>query len=187
MFDAMITAALNHLVRGEPWAGERLRVHSGAQALIRAGFVDVHLVVDGAGLFAPGSATQMAAVTITLPADTPFRLLTDRSSLFQAAKLSGSADFAETLAFVFRNLRWDVEADLARVVGDIAARRLAMAGQAMLQQGQTTSRRLWRNLAEYASEDADWLAPRREVEAFRRAVDGLRDDLARLEKRLDRL
>jgi ubiquinone biosynthesis accessory factor UbiJ len=187
MLDAMITAALNHLLQGEPWAGERLRAHAGSQALIRAGFVDVHLVIDAAGLFEVGAASQEAAVTISLPADTPFRLLGDRSSVFQAARLSGSADLAETLAFVFRNLRWDVEADLARLVGDIPARRLEMLRRTWLEQTKESTARAFGNLAEYACEDSDWLAPRRDIEAFARDVDALRDDLARLEKRLLRL
>lgn len=187
MFDAMITAALNHLLQGEPWARERLHAHAGAQALIRAGLFDVHLVVDSTGLFERGSPAQAAAVTISLPPDTPFRLLTDRSSVFQAARLEGSADFAETLAFVFRNLRWDVEADLAQLLGDIPARRLEMLRVAGFGQARESLLRVFRNFAEYASEDSDWLAPRRDIEAFGREVDVLRDDLARLEKRLARL
>lgn len=187
MFDVLITAALNHLLRGEPWARERLRAHAGAQAVIRAGFLDVHLAVDPGGLFEAGLAGGAPAVTIILPADAPFRLLTDRSSVFQAAKLSGAADFAETLAFVFRNLHWDVEADMAQLVGDIPARRLEKLRVRLVAQGMESVRRVCRNLAEYASEESDWLVPRRDIETFCRDVDALRDDVACLEKRLAQL
>jgi len=183
----LVPAALNHLLLAESWAQERLRLHAGSHALIQAGPLDLHLLVDSDGLFRAGSAEQSPAVTISLPLDTPIRFLTDRKSVFQAAKLSGSADFAETLAFVFRNLRWDVEADLAQYVGDIPARRLEMARHSLARQGQESFGRLFNNLAEYASEDYDWIVPRRELEAFGREVDVLRDDLARLEKRLTRL
>lgn len=186
-FDGIITAALNHLIQGESWAQERLRPHAGALAQIRAGLVDVYLMVDGRGLFVPGAKDQAVAVTVILPADTPLRFLSDRKSVFQAAKLSGSADFAETLAFVFRNLRWDVEADLARYLGDIPARRLELLRVALVEQARESAERGFQNLAEYASEDSAWLAPRREVEAFAADVDNLRHDLARLEKRLNRL
>jgi hypothetical protein len=58
----------------------------------------------------------------------PAKLLLDRDALFASVKLSGSADLAECLAFVFRNLGWDIEEDLASVLGDIPARRLALTG-----------------------------------------------------------
>lgn len=183
----LLPAALNHLIAAESWAQERLRPYAGSHALIQAGPLNLHLAVAGDGLFAAGSPEHAPAVTISLPLDTPVRFLTDRKSVFQAAKLSGSADFAETLAFVFRNLRWDAEADLARYVGDIPARRLEMARQTLFRQGQEACGRLFGNLAEYSTEDSDWLAPRRDIEAFGKAVDVLRDDLARLEKRLSRL
>jgi len=186
-FDGIITAALNHLIRNEPWAQERLRCHAGSQASIRAGLVNVYLVVDGAGLFQAGVADQPVGVTISLPADTPIRFLADRKSVFQAAKLTGSADFAETLAFVFRNLRWDIEADLASYLGDIPARRIEMLRAVLLKQATESGQRIFANLAEYASEESDCLVPRRDVDAFGKAVDALRDDLARLEKRLQRL
>lgn len=186
-FHRLVPAALNHLILAEPWAQERLRSCAGRHALIQAGPLDLHLLVDSDGLFQPGSAEQSPAVTISLPIDTPIRFLTDRKSVFQAAKLSGSADFAETLAFVFRNLRWDVEADLANYVGDIPAHRLEMVRHTLGRQARESFARLFTNLAEYASEDSDWIMPRRELEVFGREVDVLRDDLARLEKRLNRL
>lgn len=186
-FARLIAPTLNHLIQGEPWARERLRQHGGAQALIRAGLVELHLVVDEQGFFRSGTPDLPVAVTVNLPADTPLRLLSDRKSIFQVAKLSGSADFAETLAFVFRNLRWDIEAELAHLVGDIPARRLEMLRLKLVGQARESVQRVSRNLSEYASEDADWLAPRRDVAAFGKAVDELRDDVARLEKRLDRL
>jgi len=40
---------------------------------------------------------------------------------------------------------------------------------------------------EYATEDSSLLAPGRDIDSFGRAVDTLRDDLARLEQRIKRL
>lgn len=187
MFDRLVLNALNHLIQGESWAQERLRRHAGAQALIRTGIIDLYLVVDDRGLFRSGSASEQIAVTIELPADSPLRFLSDRKSIFQSARLSGAVDFAETLAFVFRNLHWDVEADMARYLGDIPARRMALLRQKLIDQGKETSGRILANFAEYFTEDTEMLAPKRDIEAFGRDVDVLRDDLARLEKRFNRL
>lgn len=187
MLNTLLVRALNHLIDGEAWASQRLRAFAGQRVSIAGGPFPIQLAVTGEGFFEASDSLAEAAVSITLPADFPARLLVDRSSLFAAAKLAGSADFAETLAFVFRNLRWDVEDDLAGLVGDIAARRLLQAGRALHEWQASALHNLAINAAEYATEDSDLLAPPRELQAFGSAVNTLRDDVARLEKRLQRL
>ena len=185
--DQLIFRALNHLLRAESWATERLRAFAGTHALIQAGPLAIKLVIDEHGLLAPATGNSAPDVTITLPADTPIRFLLDRSSLFSSVRLSGSADVAEGLAFVFRHLRWDVEGDLASIIGDIPARRISVAGAAMVHQVIEGGRRLTENVVEYATEDSATLVPRREMDAFGNSVNALSDDLARLEKRIGRL
>lgn len=187
MLSRLLVRLLNHLLARESWASLRLRPFAGQQVTIAGGPLPICLQVTEEGFFAAADEALAPAVTITLPADFPARLLVDRSSLFASARLAGSADFAETLAFVFRNLQWDAEDDLAQLVGDIAARRLVQTARAVHDwQGQAVDNTL-RNLAEYATEESDWLAAPREQQAFGEAVSQLRDDVARLEKRLQRL
>ena len=182
--ESLILPVFNHLLAGEPWAAERLRGYAGAQVRIQAGPADLFLRIEAAGSFVAGDKTEPVAVTVALPADSFARLLVDRASLFAAAKLSGSADLAEALAFVFRNLRWDAEGDLSRLVGDIPARRLAMAGRHLMQQGMEAGQRLAENVAEYVREDSGMLVNQAEIGSLSAEVNRLRDDLARLEKRV---
>ena len=185
--EQLVLRGLNHLLAGQNWASERLRPFAGAQLRIDAGPLALSLGIDEHGAFRAGDSALPPDVTISLPADLPARFLVDRSQLFSAAKLSGSVDLAEALAFVFRNLEWDVEADLADIVGDIPARRLSMLGGNFLRQAGESLLRTARNVAEYATEDSDLLAPPRDIAAFGDEVNALRDDLARLEKRVERL
>lgn len=187
MLDRPVIAALNHVLEGDAWARERLRLFAGQHVRVVAGPLRLALTVAGDGLFASEEVGSEPAVVITLPGDAPFRYLLDPALVFATAKLAGSAEFAETLAFVFRNLRWDAEGDLAKVVGDIAAHRLARLGQATVAWQKQAIGNAVNNFAEYVSEEDVLIAPRREVELFCRTVDLLRDDLARLEKRLAKL
>lgn len=182
-----IIRVLNHLVAGEPWAAERLRTFAGQHLLIEAGPLRIPLALAGDGQFTESLDGSTPDVTITLPADFPALLLVDRSKVFASAKLAGSADFAEALAFVFRNLRWDVEADIAALVGDIAARRLVQAGRHLHAWQSDALSRAGANLSEYLSEESELIVPARELSRFTQEVSALRDDLARLEKRLQRL
>lgn len=187
MLGRPVVAALNHVLASAPWARDRLRPFAGQHAQIATGPLCLALAVAGDGSFIAAESAAEPAVIITLPNDTPFRYLLDSTSVFGAAKLAGSAEFAEALAFVFRNLHWDMEADLAKVVGDIAAHRLIKAGHTALAWQKQAVGNAAANFAEYVGEEEALVACHRDIEAFCRNVDRLRDDLARLEKRIDKL
>lgn len=186
-FERIIFPALNHLVQNESWARERLGQFSGSKLLIAAGSIQLNLRIDEQGLFALADITQPADVLLTLPADAPFKFLFDRNSLFSSIKLSGSADLAECLAFVFRNLHWDVEADLASILGDIPARRLAQMGAQLGNQMLDGAKRISQNFVEFSTEDSQLLTATQDIHEFCQTVDNLRDDTARLEKRIKQL
>lgn len=182
-----VLGALNHLLKEETWALDRLRAFAGAKVLIEAGPVMLGLVIDEHGLFRNGDKSQQPDVTLTLPPDIAVKLVLDRKNLFSTVKLTGSADIAESLAFVFRNLRWDAEAELANLIGDIPARRLAMLGARFGNQVVDNTRRLAENVIEYATDDSQLLVTNHDIQTLRRAVIDLEDDLARLETRIARL
>lgn len=187
ILDRLIVMPLNHLIAHAPWAAERLRQHTGGVVGIQGGSVSLSMQIDNAGFLRAFEGSRPPDVGIELPADFLLRAVVDRNSLLSAARLSGMADLAETFAFVLRNLRWDAEADLARVIGDIPARRLVMTGNSLLAGVQASTQRLADNLQEYATEDSALLTAPDALRDFSRQVDILRDDLARLEKRLQRL
>ncbi|NJD26197.1 MAG: hypothetical protein FIB06_12410 [Betaproteobacteria bacterium] len=175
---------LNHLLVREAWARERLTAHAGEHFRIEAGGLSVALGIDAAGSVVGEPPETEPAVVIQLGDDAAGRLLTAPESAFSTARITGSVRFAETLAFVFRNLRWDFEADLADVLGDIPARRIAQGLRSAFAWQREAVARLGGNVAEYLTEESGTIVPSREVADFGRAVDGLRDDCARLEKRI---
>lgn len=192
----MIAAAglrlVNRLLGAERWASARLAPFAGQVARIEYRSWSIAVVVDGDGLLSEGGKDAAALVTLRLPDDAPARLLGDRESLFGAARISGSADFAEALAFVARNLRWDVEDDLAQLLGasplaDIAARRLLAGGRLFGAWQRDAAQRGARNLSEYLLFERPTITAREDLRSFCAEVDHLRDDCARLEKRLQRI
>lgn len=185
--DRAILSAINHVLRQERWAVERLRPFSGSRMLLAAPPLRLFWQIDEQGCFDLGDVDALPDVTLTFPSDAPARFLVDRESLFSSVKLAGSADLAEALAFVFRNLRWDVEGEIAQMLGDIPAHRLVMLLSGAARQARSGLQRAADNLAEYASEDSGLVVPGRETAAFASAVDELRNDAARLEKRIARL
>lgn len=175
---------VNHLLGGERWARQRLSPFAGEVARIDYRDWSFPVRIGADGLIHAAESDAEARVRLRLPDDAAQRFVNDRASLFGAAQISGSADFAEALAFVARNLRWDIEDDLSRFVGDIAARRLFAGGRRFGEWQLDAARRGAQNLAEYLTFERPTLAAREDVAAWCAAIDEVRDDAARLEKRL---
>lgn len=182
--EKLILPSLNHLLQQASWATERLQPLSGSKLRIVAGPVTLNFLINEVGLFAQSDNPRHPDVVITLPDDAISRLIADRNSLFSAIKLSGSVDIAENLAFVLRNLDWDIEADLASVIGDIPARRISLFGNQLGGQMQDGVKRICQNAAEFMTEDSKLIVSRQDLDLFGVEVDRLRDDLSRIEKRI---
>lgn len=176
---------VNHLLADAPWARDRLQAFAGQTARLEFGPLRLPLSISAAGVFVAGDAAASAAsVIIALPGDAPLRALSDGRSLFALARLSGSAELAEALGFVFRNLRWEVEDDLARWVGDIAAHRLVAGGRQMARWHRQQAVNLAQNLAEYLTEESPTIARRADVAEFCAQAAELPPALSRLELRI---
>jgi ubiquinone biosynthesis protein UbiJ len=115
------------------------------------------------------------------------RLAARDESAWRDIDITGDTDLASAIHHVARNLRWDVEADLARLFGDIVAHRMAETGRTLRRWGEQAADNTARSFTEYWTEEQPLIASARDLEAFGRAVDELRDDGARLEKRIERL
>jgi len=181
-------AFLNHLLHAEPWAATRLKPFAGQHARFELGALRASFVVAGDGsLVAAGDDGGDAAVVITLPGDAPFRLISDRKALLAGARITGTADFAEALGFVARNLRWDAEADLAKGIGDIAAHRLLAAGRQFKDGGRDRYRRLQANITESVGDGTTLVVARSEADALADELSRLLESVDRLAGRIDRL
>jgi ubiquinone biosynthesis protein UbiJ len=179
---------INHLLAQSEWARQRLQPFAGCVAQFdMPPFEGAFTVTTEGQIAAPSAETYKADVTICLPALSPLLLLQGIDTLMRSVRLEGGIDFAEALGFVLRNLRWDAEEDLSRVVGDIAAHRLVNSARKFAGWQQQAAQNLAENFAEYFTEEEPLIAGRAAIADFSAAVETLRDDLARLEKRLQRL
>ena len=188
MIERGAVAGLNHLLRQQPWAAERLKPFAGKAVEFRCPpFPDLRLRITDEGLLDHARAEAVSTLVVKLtPGALPFLLAGDETARKQV-EIEGSADLASTVDHLFRNLTWDVEEDLSRVFGDIVAHRLASGGRAFATWQREAVLRLAENLAEYWTEEQPLLARPADVDSFCRDVDTLRDDVARIEKRIERL
>src|SRR5690606_9110070 len=115
------------------------------------------------------------------------RILARDAAAYEQVSVQGDVEFAEALQFVVRNARWDVEEDVARILGDAPAHRIVGAGRALLRLQARAAASLARNLSDYWVEERPLIARRADVENWVHEVDILRDDVERLAQRIARL
>ena len=182
-----LQAAFNHLLGQAAWAREKLAPFAGHSAQITLPPFDAAFLVTPEGTVAEPPPEATLEVSITLPATTPLLALQGKDAVMRAARIEGSAEFAQALGFVIRNLRWDAEEDLSKLVGDIAAHRIVKGGREFAAWQQQAAQNFAANFAEYFTEEQPLIAKQSDIAAFSANIDRLRDDVARLEKRLQRL
>lgn len=178
--------SLNHLLQQSPGTAEALLKHTGASVRFDLTLAQFDFRIAADGCFSEAVIDVPDAIirpTAALAARLPFF---GRDAL-RHADYSGNPALLATLDRVFGQLDWDVEADLAPLVGDIAAHRLHASGRSAMGGLAHACSTLARNAGEYLVEEAEWMARGVDVARFNRAVDQLTDDTARLDARLRRL
>lgn len=179
--------AINHVLRSAPLAMERLAKHAGRTAQFNMGPVSLSLTVQASGEVAPAMPGASRDLDVRIPAALLPRLIAREESAWRELQMDGDMELAQDLTFIARNLDWDVEEDLSRAVGDIAAHRIVSAARSFHRWGREAGERLAQGAAEYWTEEAPLIASRVKVAGFIDAVTELREAVERLEKRIEKL
>lgn len=124
---------LNHVLMQEKEAQNRLLRKKGSVVHVRWGVFALDLLITPAGLLdraAPGAPPDLLlAVAAESPAVVMQSVLAGKAP---PVKIEGDVQLAAELGWLADNLRWDVEEDLSRVVGDIPAHTLATGARQAL-------------------------------------------------------
>ena len=102
-------------------------------------------------------------------------------------RLSGDAETAAQFQALLRLARPDIEEELSAVVGDAAAHRLGSIARDIGRWSRDARATMGANVREYLQEERRDVPSRYEVDRFATRVSVLRDDVERLEARLNRL
>ncbi|TDN68475.1 SCP2 sterol-binding domain-containing protein [Paraburkholderia sp. BL10I2N1] len=183
-------AAVNHLLARESWARERLAPYAGKTARLSCPPVTLMLMVQPDGCLAAieEREAQQFDVTVSVPGEAlPAFLQGGQAAVMKHVKIEGDAEFATVIARLAEHLRWEPEEDLARLVGDAPASRLAALARSAGDHARRTGRNLLDSVAEYLLDENPQLVRRAALEDFNAELARARDALARVEKRVERL
>lgn len=180
---AVCARLLNALLRREDWAAQRLSRHSGKTVRFTLGRLTLSLAVRAGGLVELSDLAVIPDVTLTVPVDKLGRLQqalrsADPEQLTAILHVQGDAGLATVISGLARDLRWDIEDDLAELVGDVAARRILKGLKSLARGFFASAKHLEDNIGEYLSEESRLILAR---PAFEQWVLELRAELLRLD------
>jgi len=196
MIPKTFSSLINHLLRQQSWARERLAAHVGGRIRLQISSefaspiltdIDIDLGVTESGLVEPFIAEDAPDLIVTMkPAAIPM-LLAHHPDALKHVTLSGNAALASAVQDLVTRLEWDVEEDLSRIVGDIAAHRIATASKNLFSWQREALQRSAGNFAEYFTEENPMLARHGEIDSFAHDIQSLDQRLALVEFRLQAL
>ena len=182
----LLESSLNHLLGQSPGAAELLGRHAGqvVRLDLALGHLDFRIAADGSLSIAE---TESPDAILRLTPSLVTRLPFFGRDAMRPADYSGDADLLHTLDKVFRDLSWDIETQLAPVLGDIVAHRVTTVGRDALRTLRQAAQSLQTSASEYVVEELELIARKVDVARFNHEIDTLADDVARLEARLARV
>jgi len=187
MLASVSLAPFNHFLPSKSWAGKRLQPYVGKTVrLCISSFFNIVLTVQTSGELSAAMSSATVDTTITLTPGLLLRLLAHDEEAYRKISISGDSVFAEELLCISKNLHWDVEQDLSRIMGDILAHRVVRISKDLKQWHNKTIRNLSETLVEYWMEEQPLLAKSVRVHEFISEVGALKDDVEQLEKRVEK-
>ncbi len=121
---------LNHVLMQESAATERLERQSGRVVQVQWRQIQLALKITPAGLLDLAGSDETPDLRVQVVDESPLALARD---VLQGEKpsirIDGDVQFAAEIQWLVDHVRWDIEEDLARIVGDTPAHWIAQVGQ----------------------------------------------------------
>jgi len=127
-----IVLLLNHVLMQEPQAIERLVRQKGRVVRAQWRQMTFMVVVTPAGLFDLAVSDAQPDLSLVVTEQSPFAIAQE---LIQggkpAVRIEGDVQLAAEVNWLIDHVRWDIEEDLARLMGDVPAHTLAQVARNM--------------------------------------------------------
>jgi ubiquinone biosynthesis protein UbiJ len=119
---------INHVLTQEPTARQRLARQKGRVVLARWHELTFKLVLTPAGLFDLAAPAVDPDLTLVVTQESVLDIArTLLAGAKPAVRIEGDVQLAAEINWLVDHVRWDLEDDLARVFGDVAAHTLVLA------------------------------------------------------------
>ena len=184
-----LEAVLNRNIAASATARQLCRQLDGKVLALHVTGTPVNLFLRGSGERMELATTHAGDATATL-SGAPLSLLRLAGARADAAlrggsvHIEGNAEVAQAFSELLKAARPDLEEELSRVIGDVAAHQAGNVARSLVAFGRRAADTFAQNVAEFLQEESRDLPTRTETDEFLSGVDRLRDDVDRIEARI---
>lgn len=187
MLKPLVTRFLQHITNQNNWSRAYLMGFAGKVVQFDFVLIKANLaILEDGSLSLAGEVAEPDAF-IHIPPSLALRLLSKDEAAKMQIQIDGDAHLAAEFSKILQQMRWDIEEDLSHLVGDITASKIGETTQKVLHETKKQTVNLAEMLTEYWQEEKPLLAKKRHIEQFNHDVDSLKSDIARFEKKLQKL
>ncbi|MEX2163382.1 MAG: SCP2 sterol-binding domain-containing protein [Sulfuricaulis sp.] len=193
-FTTLLEAALNRVLRLDPDTLARLGDLDGKVIRLRiSGAMPFEIVVQPSKSGLRLHTRQDGEPDVTLTGDVPvFARFAMRRIMPEAVaagdvRISGDIQLGQRFQQLMEKIDIDWEEQAAHILGDVTAHQLGNASRDLHGWSARAAQTLKDDFDEYIQEESRLLAPRLRAENFTKAVESLRSEVDRLERRVARL
>ena len=86
-----------------------------------------------------------------------------------------------------KKIKWDVEEDLSKIIGDVAANRVGILGEKVLNESKKITISIAEAFKEYWEEEKPLIAKKNRVHQFLAEIDNISEDVERIEAKINSL
>jgi ubiquinone biosynthesis protein UbiJ len=102
-------------------------------------------------------------------------------------EIIGNVGMAHKLQSILKKMEVDWEEHLSQIIGDIAAHKVGNFVKGMSKLAKASAKTIGLDISEYLRYEKEAILDQSELDEFNHAVDKVRNDVERLQKRVDRL
>jgi ubiquinone biosynthesis protein UbiJ len=122
---------LNHVLMQERQATERLVRQKGRVVLFQWRHIELRLRITPAGLLDVDAGSDKPDLSLAITETSPSTLVQQAMSGDKpSVRIEGDVQLAAEVNWLTQHVRWDIEEDVARIVGDAPAHMLGKAARA---------------------------------------------------------
>ena len=185
MIDKIKIIIVNHLLSQNDWMQSDLINHKNKIVVIEISGFKIIFKVKGNGQLEVIDDSKGCDCTIKLTINDFISQLVNNNN--GKISIEGDLELANKISQVLKKIEWDLEEDLAKYIGDIAAIQTTKVLKKIKNTSKKNIKTLVGSLIEYWQEENMILAKVRDVEIFNKKIDTIVEDTERAEAKINNI